>query len=219
MKNGPELWDLLHSQVRPIFGDDAVVAGGAIRDYTLGLAPKDIDIFVNCDSEVQLRRSIDRLNHLGGTIYTSFAMSVIEFAGQSKTMLEYEQWTKGELLGCAEGLFTTYYRDMIEQEFDINIVARKVDAPYYADRRDEAPFDWHKSLIERFDMGVVQCYYRGNSEINMTYACLADLSARTATLMRPDTRDLSAKRFERFNARNPGVLRMVDIKEVEDTFA
>lgn len=47
MKNGPELWTEILTACRKVYGDDAVIAGGCIRDYFLGFEPKDIDIFVN----------------------------------------------------------------------------------------------------------------------------------------------------------------------------
>lgn len=46
MINGPELWDEILGVARE-FGQNPVIAGGAIRDYVLGLgAPKDIDVFI-----------------------------------------------------------------------------------------------------------------------------------------------------------------------------
>lgn len=47
MNNGPEIWNLILTSVREIYGQDAVIAGGCIRDYLLGFPPKDIDVFVN----------------------------------------------------------------------------------------------------------------------------------------------------------------------------
>jgi hypothetical protein len=42
--NGPALWSELLAQL-----PGAVVAGGAVRDYFLGVEPKDIDIFLSSD--------------------------------------------------------------------------------------------------------------------------------------------------------------------------
>jgi len=44
-RNGPALWDALLDAVNV---PGAVVAGGSIRDWCLGIDPKDIDIFVPC---------------------------------------------------------------------------------------------------------------------------------------------------------------------------
>ena len=44
MNNGPELWGAI---LRLVDDPSAVIAGGCIRDFYLGVAPKDIDIFVS----------------------------------------------------------------------------------------------------------------------------------------------------------------------------
>lgn len=41
MKNGPELWDKILSH----FPEGSIIAGGAVRDYVLGVEPKDFDVF------------------------------------------------------------------------------------------------------------------------------------------------------------------------------
>lgn len=45
MKNGPELW----AKILAVCPPGAFVAGGAVRDYFLGVEPKDIDVFVSTD--------------------------------------------------------------------------------------------------------------------------------------------------------------------------
>lgn len=45
MKNGPFLWDQILSHFPP----SAIIAGGAIRDWWLGVEPKDFDVFIPCD--------------------------------------------------------------------------------------------------------------------------------------------------------------------------
>ena len=47
MNNRPEIWDRLLYAVSEIYETDCIIAGGAVRDYLLGLPAKDIDIFVN----------------------------------------------------------------------------------------------------------------------------------------------------------------------------
>jgi len=42
LKNGPELWKVILTKFPP----EAIIAGGAVRDYLLGVEPKDIDVFV-----------------------------------------------------------------------------------------------------------------------------------------------------------------------------
>lgn len=42
LANGPELWDALLKGVP----HGSIIAGGAVRDFLLGVKPKDVDIFV-----------------------------------------------------------------------------------------------------------------------------------------------------------------------------
>lgn len=42
--NGPELWDQILA-----FFPGAIIGGGAVRDYLLGVEPKDIDVFANAN--------------------------------------------------------------------------------------------------------------------------------------------------------------------------
>lgn len=53
--NGPELWAIILESMP----SGAIVAGGAVRDYLLGVEPKDVDVF--CPSEA-----------LGGFNFTGF---------------------------------------------------------------------------------------------------------------------------------------------------
>lgn len=58
MKNGPELWNAILSH----FPKGSFLAGGALRDYVLGVEPKDFDVFVNYvdyDPNVEGMKNID----------------------------------------------------------------------------------------------------------------------------------------------------------------
>lgn len=46
--NGPQLWD----EILADLPDGAVIAGGAVRDYLLGVDPKDIDVFIHANEFV-----------------------------------------------------------------------------------------------------------------------------------------------------------------------
>lgn len=50
--NGPELWASILKHCPP----GAFVAGGAVRDYLLGVEPKDIDVFAPTDAWVESSR-------------------------------------------------------------------------------------------------------------------------------------------------------------------
>lgn len=199
MRNGPALWDRLLSHVRPVFGQDAVVAGGAIRDYYLGLVPKDLDVFVNVAHTDKLVDGVDFLSVQRGAIFALGMMDVLT----SPETGEYEQWahangkhSKKTLLGVAEGTWTLE----TGEEFDINIIARP--------SLKNGPL----ALIKGFDMGYVQAAYLGDDALIKSEDYLTDWRNRTATIMYQERADydLSRKRFARFDKRHPGLIRLVD---------
>jgi len=57
MKNGPELWDKILSH----FPEDTILAGGAVRDFFLGVEPKDFDLFSPYSS---YKADIEGMNHI-----------------------------------------------------------------------------------------------------------------------------------------------------------
>jgi hypothetical protein len=64
--NGPEVWDKMLTAVKEIYEPEmAIVAGGAVRDYVLGLQPKDIDIFIHLKEELPYATLVDLANQLG----------------------------------------------------------------------------------------------------------------------------------------------------------
>lgn len=209
MQNSPALWDRLLAHVRPVFGQDAVVAGGAIRDYYLGLAPKDLDVFVNVPSADILSQGADFLSVQRGDTFILGMMDVLS----SPEMGDYERWAhdnpgkgKKTLLGVAEGTWTLE----TGEEYDLNIIAR----PSLA----KGP----QALIEGFDMGYVQAAYLGDLCVIKTDAYLQDWRNHTATIMHNShgDYDLSRKRFARFDKRNPGLVSLVDhYKADDDIFA
>jgi hypothetical protein len=202
LNNGPELWDAILEDVRRVV-PAAVIAGGCVRDYRLGLAPKDIDIFV-WDETRPFEEVVDDLNEYG----LDFDLKRIELAGNQEHP-EYERWSAGELAGCAEG----WWGHPQCESWYINIIARR-------DLRGNA-----FKLIDNFDMGIVQCYYDADLKFTgtpwvQTEQCGRDNASKHATLMRADTIDQSIARFERFNKRNPGVLTLVNpFPTGEDIFA
>lgn len=58
-RNGPALWETL---LEALDVTDATVAGGCIRDYLLGVEPKDIDIFVPVGNRQEFEELISSLN-------------------------------------------------------------------------------------------------------------------------------------------------------------
>jgi hypothetical protein len=189
MRSTVTLWRNILRDVRPVFGLSAVIAGGCIRDYALGIPCKDIDVFVDSRDLSDFCNKLARL-----MVHTDFAsLDHINYRDKLSDS-EYEQWDngEGELIGCAEG----YYLFDGERHL-INIVARRDLA--------QGP----DALISRFDMGIVQAYFDGERRV-YSDAFKTDYANSTATLMRADTRDLSFKRYQRFDARHPNLLDWVE---------
>lgn len=105
---------------------------------------------------------------------------------------EYAEHFKGVLVGVLEG-------DLLG--WPVNIVARVAHEGGTA------------ALLESFDFGIVQCAWSPEDGYTQTTAHTHDLRDRTATLTLERNAELtqtSYERFLRFDARNPGVLKMVD---------
>jgi hypothetical protein len=77
MQNGPQLWDTILAALKPTF-PSAVIAGGAVRDYLLGVEPKDIDVFVNAN-------------------LTKLSVRIEDFDFvRMEPNIEYEHWTEDQ---------------------------------------------------------------------------------------------------------------------------
>jgi hypothetical protein len=186
----PGNWDDILDEVRPVFGADAVIAGGAVRDYLLGLWAKDIDIFVNAANIGELVVSVELLDKYPGWNIQMIEMS--DLAGNGDISADdYAAWGRGEgtLVGVAEGDWNG---------IPVNIIARRSHHEGISD------------LIESFDFGIVQVAYEGDGRYRMTEAHVVDRRFRTATITVQKYADLSVARFQRFNDRNPGVLTLVN---------
>ena len=65
--NGPDLWKFVLGNVQEIYGCEACVAGGAVRDFLLDLPVKDIDIFIDHNFPEIVLESMRELNFGEGT--------------------------------------------------------------------------------------------------------------------------------------------------------
>ena len=59
MINGPNLWSAILAQMPP----GSVIAGGAIRDWYLGVEPKDIDVFTGGTADGNPRSGLFRIDN------------------------------------------------------------------------------------------------------------------------------------------------------------
>lgn len=179
-RNGPALWDAL---LEALNVDGAVIAGGCIRDYMLGLEPKDIDICIPA------KNTEDFWNLVGNIDEHLFDLS------DCRDNSEYEEDAPvlfGVLEG--EGLGVT-----------VNIIGRS-----------DYSTGCVQDLVRGFDFYVLQGWYSNSRDmdkgggLNCLPAMLRDIQNKTATLAHERHREQSITRFDRFNKRNPGILRLND---------
>lgn len=134
MNNGPSLWAEILAQVRPVYGDTAVIAGGCVRDYLLGREPKDIDVFVNASTARLAVRSFD--------LPRRFMVSALAKAS------EYEDESNdfgAEVAGVLDGTYT----DTEGREHAIQIIAR----PH--------PDFSGPQLVAQLDLDICRSWYDG----------------------------------------------------------
>ena len=175
-RNGPLLW----TKILSLFPEEirVVVAGGAVRDYFLGLVPKDIDLFVAIENTNEFSNLIETLNKTGDL--------TLDIRG-TQTIETYDAFIIGELVAVAEGVGFGYR---------IGIGARK------------SLFRGHTFLLETFDFDVLKACFCCRDGLIETASFSRDISARTATYSptEPNDEARSRDRFRRFEARNPGKL-------------
>lgn len=208
MRNGPALWDRLLGVIRPVFGPDAVIAGGAVRDYHLGLPIKDLDVFVNPFYIPETNTPIgdfpskhtDDGAHFGiaalnnRAVDDTFSLQQRNLDGKQSHEL-YEEWSQGAIRLLADGLWTFYYEGRMNI-WDVNIIGR-------VELSDGMP-----ALVNTFDMGIVRAAYNGQEYYTQDF--YTDFNNRTATALRKEGAGRSHERYVRFNRRHPGVLREVN---------
>jgi len=127
LRNEPELWDKILAQMPK----DSVIAGGAIRDYLLGVEPKDIDVFCpiyfpagNAPAEEwalvpQERSGLERIND------------------RYERLQEYEKFT--DVVCVSRGKIEGYTVDLVELE--------KMESG--------------EALVQTFDFDITRLWYDG----------------------------------------------------------
>ena len=114
MRNGPELWGLL---LAALGVEGAVIGGGCIRDYALGLAPKDYDIFVPIRRKKELLDISNRITSLG----------VMGFEDEQEDYHE-ESSVTGSLIGVMDGELLDYPVNVIGRRSHLQGVEALVDS-------------------------------------------------------------------------------------------
>ncbi|ATI16320.1 nucleotidyltransferase [Caulobacter phage Lullwater] len=104
---------------------------------------------------------------------------------------EYDEWEKGHLIGVAT---------VIMHGYEVQLIARRNHV-----------VGAEMEMVSKFDGGCNQAFYALGMPIVMTEDCAKDWRERTYTdvVGGPWTRE----RYDRFNSRNPGVLRWVSYSD------
>lgn len=181
MKNGPELWNAILAQMPP----GAVIAGGAVRDYLLGVEPKDIDVFCSVHA----------------------VTPISYFSGNEADVMP--DWLP-EGYDCRHGLFRVDDRHERQEEYtklnNIAVVSCGTVFEYKVDLIEmniEAAAFNGTDLVADFDFAITRCFYDG-TDIFDTIEAAVDRQNKTVTLMIDDRRERSQARFDRFNERRGG---------------
>lgn len=145
--NGPELW----SKILEKLPTGAIIAGGAVRDYLLGIEPKDIDIFIH-DQDFP---DIEGFNTLGDDRRKEYdAMTDISVvthgvvAGYPADLVGIHNWNPAEFVNLFDfGLAQCWFDGEIHETFEaINDRANHTVTLLLTDRLERA-----KTRFERFN--------------------------------------------------------------------
>jgi hypothetical protein len=181
MKNGPELWDLVLCQMPR----GAVIAGGAVRDYFLGVEPKDIDVFAPALVHVNAEPDAS-YSDLSNLIASDPRSGLYRIEDRYEREEEYK--ALGDIATVSRGKIGNISVDLIE------MVSTELDP-------------W--ALIGGFDFGITRCFYDGKLVWD-TPEALTDRTNKSVTLLLGDRRERALKRFERFNVRMGGEFTLIE---------
>jgi hypothetical protein len=176
--NGPELWSKILAQMPA----GAVVAGGAVRDYLLGVPPKDIDVFMGTPAEIQDPPTQDR--------YFTEA-----FDARSGLYRIDSVWERQEEYAALTHI------DLVSSG---TLFGWKVDAVVLTN------FTTGDALIEDFDFGITRSWFSPERGLVESQLAFDDMTNRHVTLLLGDRRERAEKRFARFNERMRGTFTFVD---------
>ena len=193
-KNGPELWNQLLGVVGERITPTCVIAGGAPRDFILGIEPKDIDVFVNVD-RTHLEAWCD-------VIHDDFELGLMSpsDAGNYATDMDWDQ----DVMAALDG---TWHPDMTEggnysarESRTIQIIAHPLGDFLSLDEYADA-------IMKRMDIGLCQAVWKGGTtwgDIQTSPAFIDDKANKRITIIRQQSEAgifASARRVQRFMTR------------------
>lgn len=154
----------------------SVIAGGAVRDYVLGMPHRDIDVFIphHVVVEGELWDAADprfRFTTRGWRFDETYARTIR--AGNH----EYDQMEAGHILGVS------LYHDQDNNQ--INLIELNADRAI-------------QDHLDAFDLGICQAAYAGGG-VQLSDNFLRDWKDRRVTLVNPNAR--TTERLERFQQR------------------
>lgn len=180
----PLWWDLLTRLENIVGFGDAVIAGGAVRDFLLNRPFKDIDVFLPAGSF-----SEPTLEEIQASIVKALGPSA--FVTRTN-VVSYGGWLSRHSDPSLVATITVTWRGVTVQ---VILLSLKPD-----------PLDVFE-VLERVDFGICQCAYarkipghENSPEIIVTDAWIKDYQGKTFTLLRADTsdqREYSLLRYER----------------------
>lgn len=192
--NSPALWDEIISRVTPFLpeGTRAVVAGGAVRDYVLSFAPKDIDVFLvseNPTYPVLYEVSLSNIQQA----FPSSAMAatfdaMADITEQPRSLSAYGGFFGVEVPMTVDGI-----------TYRVQIIIGS----------DDTPVRSSKDLLDKFDYGLVRAVYDpllDSGSVIQVHTDFIDMS--TDGVLRPNKKlskthqKGAAKRFKEFRRRN-----------------
>lgn len=159
-KNGHELWDAILAQMPK----GSVIAGGAVRDYLLGVEPKDIDVFMPVRPVAQTLQQVVTqttmpladLTVAASTNYLPGFVSVEDAAGRE---------ARDEIYASLTGIAVVSRGEMF---------GRQIDAIEMVDFNPD-------TLLDNFDFGITRAMYR-DGRIDERVECILDRTFKTVTL-------------------------------------
>jgi hypothetical protein len=168
--NGPDLWNAILSRMP----SGSVIAGGAVRDYLLGVEPKDIDVFMGthagpCEEPSEPANLYD----IQPASDPRFGLFRIDNEHE-----RFEEYAAVSRIACVSSG---------------TMFGFKVDAVIIED------FAGGPDLIQEFDFNITRCWFDG--EIHDTPEAKRDRDGHCVTLVSDEREARSIARFERLNAR------------------
>lgn len=177
-RNTPKVWNNIFSPLAEEFGpENVIIAGGCIRDRVLGIAPKDIDVFLNIEYPVELEMVAKDLKDAGLNINTG----TNEAGDDNYEALE--EVPKSEKASVINGI---YAGSVTGSTTPVNIILRQFN---------HMPFN-PENLVSTFDYSMVQGWYDPKSgDVTGTDAFKRDIEAKVFNV--PDFIKNDEKKFKK----------------------